>query len=69
MAILRNMNRNPHPAEHTEAKVREKHLLSEKRCSNCNQLLMNHKVIAGRVEIKCSRCGVMNVLEVGAATK
>ncbi len=58
-----------HPAEHPSDKVREKRLLTEKRCDNCNQLLMNHKVTAGRVEIKCPKCGTMNVLEAGMATK
>lgn len=63
-----------HPAEHTseqvrDSKVAERQRLEEKRCDNCNQLLMNHKIVSGTAEIKCHKCGYMNRVTGGLTNK
>ena len=41
----------------------------EFRCSNCRSLLGLEYVYAGRLSIKCGKCGTMNDLEFKAVKK
>lgn len=47
-------------------KIQERRNMKEKRCDNCNTLLLNYKITGGKIEVKCRRCGQMNSVEITA---
>jgi phage FluMu protein Com len=58
-----NQNIRMQRLQQNEITVNEKRILNEKKCFNCNSLLVKAKIDSGIVEIKCRRCGCFNYIK------